>query len=103
MAHHYLIRLQDGARRCQDGKWRVFTGFGSMRACVKVYKRKGSAMRYVNAVNAWYDHPRVVVLTLEDNQVMDAAGHIYETNEETGNDRLTQRIEEWLKKLQESA
>jgi len=71
---YYIINKETGARLCQDNKWRTFAHNGTFSSCVKVWKRKGWAWRKAFRIG----RKSVFVLGLDENLVMDAAGHIYD-------------------------
>jgi len=89
--HHYLVRDSDGARLCQDGYWRTFTGFGTYRCCAKVWRQIGWANREKNR------RSNCRVLSLPHGQFMDAAGNIFQ-EDENGNDNLIQKAETLVQK-----
>jgi len=83
--HHYVINENTGARLCQDGKWRNHANFGSTPSCVKKWNDKGWAIRKMNQLNQKSTCPIAYVLTLPENQYMDASGKVFTEEEKTSN------------------
>ena len=72
--HHYVLDEDTDDRLCQDGLLRGFAMFGTMPGCVKVYRRKGWAVRMADQLTR--GTRKFYVLSLPPGQVMDAAGKV---------------------------
>ena len=72
--HHYILN-HEGARLCKDGMFRrVHASFGSYLTCVKVYRYLRAAQRKKYMLERRGN--TVHILTLNNNQVMDAGGTV---------------------------
>ncbi|MBT6046403.1 MAG: hypothetical protein HOG49_06240 [Candidatus Scalindua sp.] len=74
MKAHIIVEETTGGRLCKDGFFRTFASFGTYRECVKVYSSEAWARRKQDKLHAQGND--ISVVTLADNQSMDAAGHI---------------------------
>ena len=67
-----LIINSDGARLCNDARWRNTACFGNVRGCVKTYKTTGRALRRALRIGG-------IVVRVPERMTVDAAGTVIET------------------------
>ena len=70
-----IVRDSDGARLCQDNKWRTFCSFGTFSSCVKQYHSKGYAQRKASQL-CERGNGSITMQFLYPDRQMDASGKI---------------------------
>lgn len=69
-----IFVIKGNHRLCQDGRWREHANFGTFSSCVKVYKRRGPAVRIAKSQKALLAEVPVGYTVNAAGQVNDASG-----------------------------
>lgn len=71
---YVILRCSDGARLCQDKRFRNFAYFGTFPECVKFYRSEGWAKRAQNSMKK--QGISTIIQSLKKGDEMDATGNI---------------------------